>query len=316
MDTRPYALFIGRWQPLHNGHDYIIQKALADGNPVAIGVRNTPISDSDPYSMDERIEMIKRRYADDDVIVFPMPNIKSVNIGRKVGYGVIRFDVPENIAGISATAIRDAMANGDQSWKERVPYAVARYLEERERSKKGLVIWFTGLSGAGKSTLVNILAEKWIKTGKKVAKLDGDIVRTNFTRDLGFSKADRDENIFRISHLANALANCGMLTMVACISPYHSMRNYARHLIGPNRFFLVYMNCDIEILKKRDPKGLYAKALAGEIKGFTGIDDPYEPPENADITIHSDNENIDESIKLIESHLRTRFPNLVPQNST
>ena len=298
------ALFIGRWQPFHNGHEYIIRQALDAGDPVAIGVRNTPISEWDPYTVAERIDMLEGHFKNDDVVVFEMPDIKSVNIGRKVGYGVVRFDSPEDIEGISATGIRKAMAEGDPSWKNTVPPSVARYLEERSLQQSGVVLWFTGLSGAGKTTLSSFLAEKWLAEGRKVARLDGDTIRESFTKDLGFSKQDRDENILRICRMARALADCGMIVMVSAISPYDEARKYARDVVGPDRFRLVYMRCNLEALKERDPKGLYAKALRGEIKGFTGIDDPYEEPIDATVIIDTDRGlTIEQSAVLLEKVL-------------
>lgn len=122
------ALYIGRWQPFHNGHDHIIQNKLKEGIPVAIAVRDTPVEEWDPYTMEQRLQMIREVYKNDDVVVFPMPDIESVNIGRKVGYGVNRFDSPEHIEGISATQIRKLMAEEDTSWLDKVPSEVADYL--------------------------------------------------------------------------------------------------------------------------------------------------------------------------------------------
>ncbi len=130
-----YAFFIGRWQPFHNGHDYIIRQALDAGKAVLIGVRDTPVSEADPFTMEERVEMLERHFAGQEVKVMPMPDIESVNIGRKVGYGVNRYDAPEHIEGVSATEIRKLRAAGDQSWEERVPPAIVEYIRESEAGK-------------------------------------------------------------------------------------------------------------------------------------------------------------------------------------
>ncbi len=185
-------------------------------------------------------------------------------------------------------------------------YALFQFLIENSRDQ-GIVLWFTGLSGSGKTTMANAVIDMW--KSKKTGKLDSDIVRTNFSKDLGFSKWDRNQNIFRVSNIAKSLADCGMIAVVAAISPYEIMRDYAKFIIGEDRFALVHMDCDLEILKRRDPKGLYAKALAGELKGFTGIDDPYEVPTNADIVLNSGGvTTVGEQVDIVERYLEKRFP--------
>ena len=130
MSNEPAALFIGRWSPFHNGHDHIIRKALDAGHPVVVAIRDTPLSEHAPYSVAERREMIENTYVDEDVTVILIPDICSVNIGRKVGYEINRYAVPLDIAGISATDIRTAIAAGDDSWKNNVPEAVAKCLDK------------------------------------------------------------------------------------------------------------------------------------------------------------------------------------------
>lgn len=287
--SKKYSLFIGRFEPFHQGHDYIIRQALDQDKSVCIALRNTPITEWDPYTVEERREMIEEHYKDEDVVVIEIPDIESVNIGRKVGYEVIRYDAPEHVEGISATQIREMIAEGNEEWKTKVPKAVADFLISRENSKpgkKGRVVWFTGLSGSGKSTLANQLEGAIIKQkGNNVKLLDGDEVRKNLTSDLGFSKEDRSENIKRISYVAKAIADCNGTAIVAAISPYEEDRLKAKELIGENRFFQVYVRCDIDTLIERDVKGLYKKAIAGEIPNFTGISDPYEEPEFNNCTI-------------------------------
>ncbi len=162
---------------------------------------------------------------------------------------------------------------------------------------KGFTLWFTGLSGSGKSTLATAAADALKRRGMKVEILDGDVVRTNLSKGLGFSKEDRDINIRRIGFVCNLLTRNDVVAIAAAISPYRVIRDENRALIG--RFVEVYCHCPIEVLMQRDVKGLYRKAMAGEIKGFTGIDDPYEPPAKPEITIDSAQESIAASVQKI-----------------
>jgi len=162
---------------------------------------------------------------------------------------------------------------------------------------KGFTLWFTGLSGAGKSTLATRCEEIFLERGMRVEVLDGDVVRTNLSKGLGFSKEDRDTNIRRIGWVCHILTRNDVIAIGAAISPYKAIRNENRKMIG--RFCEVYCKCPIDVLKTRDPKGLYEKALRGEIKGFTGVDDPYEPPEKPEVLIESDKETVDQSVDKI-----------------
>jgi len=165
-------------------------------------------------------------------------------------------------------------------------------------ANKGFTLWFTGLSGTGKSTLSLPVAEKLRELGHKVEILDGDVVRTNLSKGLTFSKEDRDINIRRIGFVSNLLSRNGVIAISAAISPYRDVRDELRG--QHERFFEVYMHCTIEKLSERDVKGLYKKALAGEIKNFTGISDPYEPPVNPDLVLDSATETVEQSLsKLI-----------------
>ncbi len=158
----------------------------------------------------------------------------------------------------------------------------------------GFTLWFTGLSGAGKSTLAGMAAEELRRRGYRVEVLDGDEVRTHLSKGLGFSKEDRDTNIRRIGYVCKLLARNDVVAIAAAISPYREIRDEVRR--QHDRFFEVYVHCPIEKLAERDVKGLYRKALAGELKGFTGISDPYEPPLNPELVLHSDREQPDESL--------------------
>jgi adenylyl-sulfate kinase len=150
----------------------------------------------------------------------------------------------------------------------------------------GCTVWFTGLSGAGKSTVANLIENELRARGLRVEVLDGDVVRTNLSKGLGFSKADRDTNIRRIGWVCEVLSRNGVVAIAAAISPYHDIRDEVRGKVG--RFVEVYMECSIPVLADRDVKGLYKKALAGEIKNFTGVDDPYEAPLNPEVVCHTD----------------------------
>jgi len=150
---------------------------------------------------------------------------------------------------------------------------------------EGFTLWFTGLSGAGKSTLANLVAEELRRRGHRVEVLDGDEVRTNLSKGLGFSKEDRDTNIRRIGYVCRLLARNGVIAISAAISPYRAIRDEVR--AQHDQFFEVFVKCPIETLTERDVKGLYRKALAGEIKGFTGIDDPYEEPLRPELVVET-----------------------------
>jgi adenylyl-sulfate kinase len=162
---------------------------------------------------------------------------------------------------------------------------------------KGFTLWFTGLSGAGKSTLAEKVRDILLERGMKVEVLDGDIVRLNLSKGLGFSKEDRDTNIRRIGFVCDLLTRNEVVAISAAISPYKAIRDENRKMIG--RFVEVFCQCDINTLKDRDPKGLYEKALKGEIKNFTGVDDPYEAPENPEVIVDTANEDIETSLNKI-----------------
>ena len=170
---------------------------------------------------------------------------------------------------------------------------------------KGFTIWFTGLSGAGKSTLSLPIAQKLQQLGHRVEILDGDVVRTNLSKGLGFSKEDRDTNIRRIGFVANLLSRNGVVAITAAISPYRDIRDEVRaQVTGDGGGFVeVFVRCPIEVLAERDVKGLYKKALAGEIKNFTGVSDPYEEPLNPEVVVDSSTETVEASVAKILNKL-------------
>lgn len=167
---------------------------------------------------------------------------------------------------------------------------------------KGVTVWFTGLSGAGKTTISQVVAQKLKDVGYKLEVLDGDIVRTNLTKGLGFSKEDRDENIRRIGFVSNLLTRNGVIVIVSAISPYREVRDEVRGKIG--NFVEVFVNAPLATCEERDVKGLYKKARSGEIKMFTGISDPYEPPLSPEIECRTDLEELDESVNKVLQGLK------------
>lgn len=169
---------------------------------------------------------------------------------------------------------------------------------------EGFTLWFTGMSGAGKSTLSEKLVTKLRSGGAKVEVLDGDVVRTNLSQGLGFSREDRDTNIRRIGFVAELLSRNGVIAVVAAISPYRETREEVKRKIP--RFVEVFVDAPVEVLAERDVKGLYRKARAGEVGQFTGVSDPYEPPLAADVVVRSDRESVDESAEKIWRELERR----------
>ena len=168
-------------------------------------------------------------------------------------------------------------------------------------SDKGFTIWFTGLSGAGKSTLAERVEQRLKAQGQRVEVLDGDVVRTHLSKGLGFSREDRDTNIKRIAFVCSLLTRNGVVCISAAISPYREARAWARQEIG--NFVEVYVKCSIDVCRQRDVKGLYKLVDEGKIKNFTGVDDPYEEPEQPELVIETDKETVQKSVDRIFSKL-------------
>ena len=209
-------------------------------------------------------------------------------------------------ASISGTQVREEYLNRGRllpDWFTRPE--VAEILAETypPRHRQGVCVWFTGLSGAGKSTTAEILLVLMLEHGRPVTLLDGDIVRTNLSQGLGFSKADRDINIRRIGFVASEIVRHGGVAICAAVSPYRATRNDARNMVGAGHFIEVFVDTPLEICEERDTKGLYAKARRGEIKDFTGIDDPYEPPRHAEITLDTVRHTPEENARRILDYL-------------
>ncbi|MBK5232578.1 MAG: adenylyl-sulfate kinase [Thermoleophilia bacterium] len=170
---------------------------------------------------------------------------------------------------------------------------------------KGFTLWFTGLSGAGKTTISELVSTELKSRGSRLEILDGDIVRENLSKGLGFSKEDRDTNIRRIAFVADLLSRNGTPVITAAISPYKEIRDEARANMG-DRFIEVYIEASVDACAARDVKGLYAKAFSGEIKEFTGVSDPYEAPENPEVVIHTEEHEPEESAAMLITYLEER----------
>ncbi len=216
--------------------------------------------------------------------------------------------VPANVktANISGTQVRDDYLNAGKplpDWFTRPEVAEILGESHPPRHQQGICIWFTGLSGSGKSTTANVLTPLLLEHGRQITVLDGDIVRTQLSKGLGFSKEDRDINIRRIGYVAAELVRHGGVVICAAVSPYRATRNDVRNMVGQDHYVEVFVNTPIEVCEQRDFKGMYAKARRGEIKGFTGIDDPYEPPRNPEISLDTVAQTPEENARLILDYL-------------
>jgi sulfate adenylyltransferase len=199
---------------------------------------------------------------------------------------VDRIPEGKKILSLSGTQVREEyMASGRKlpEWFTRPEVAEILSAACPPRHRQGFCVWFTGLPCAGKSTIAEILTEMLMERGRQVTLLDGDVIRTHLSKGLGFSRADRDTNILRIGFVASEIARHNGVAVCAAVSPYRAARSQVRGMVGEDRFILVHVDTPIEVCEARDVKGLYARARAGEIRGFTGVDDPYETPEASDV---------------------------------
>ena len=213
------------------------------------------------------------------------------------------------IASISGTQVReDYLAKGKTlpEWFTRKETADILAESNPPRHRQGVCLWFTGLSGAGKSTIAQALVPMLLQYGRQPTVLDGDVVRTHLSKGLGFSKEDRDTNILRIGFVAGEITRHNGTVICAAISPYRQARNEARMMVGEDHFVEIYVNTPIDVCEKRDIKGMYARARRGEIKGFTGIDDPYEEPVSPEITLDTIEVTPEENARKIIQYLQQR----------
>jgi bifunctional enzyme CysN/CysC len=189
------------------------------------------------------------------------------------------------------------------SWHE---MSINKKTRSELNSQTPCVVWFTGLSGSGKSTIANILEQKLHAIGKRTYLLDGDNVRHGLNKDLGFTDTDRVENIRRVAEVSKLMVDAGLITLVSFISPFKSERQMARNLLSSDEFFEIFVNTSLEECEKRDPKGLYKKARAGELKNFTGIDSSYEEPENPDLILNTSSGNAEQLTDQIINFLKDK----------
>ena len=216
--------------------------------------------------------------------------------------------VPEGVetSSISGTEVREDYLNNGRilpDWFTRPE--VAKILAESypPRHKQGVCVWFTGLSGSGKSTIASVLTVMLQEYGRQVTVLDGDVVRTHLSKGLGFSKEGRDTNIRRIGYVASEIVRHGGVAVCAAVSPYRATRNDVRNMVGKDHYVEIFVDTPLEVCEQRDVKGLYAKARSGEIKGFTGIDDPYEEPHHAEIRLDTVKYSPEENARSIVDYL-------------
>lgn len=195
------------------------------------------------------------------------------------------------------------MKNKNLVWH---PHKISRNEREKIKNQRGCVLWFTGLSGSGKSTIANEVENQLNKLGFHTYLLDGDNIRHGLNKDLGFSEKDRSENIRRIAEVSKLFVDAGIITLTAFISPFIKDRQKAKEIIGERDFIEIFIDTPFEECAKRDPKGLYKKALNGEIKNFTGLDSPYEAPISPNIHIKTTELNIEECAKKIIEYLKNK----------
>jgi sulfate adenylyltransferase len=213
-----------------------------------------------------------------------------------------RVPAGATVRSISGTQVRDEFLNAGKDlpgWFTRPE--IARILGESypPRHQQGVCVWFTGLSGAGKSATAQVLTVLLLERGRRVTVLDGDVVRTHLSAGLGFSKEDRDTNVRRIGFVAAEVVRHGGIVIAAAVSPYRAARAEVRHMVGADRFLEVFVDTPLSVCEQRDSKGVYAKARRGEIRGFTGIDDPYEAPERPEVRLETEIASPEENARLV-----------------
>ena len=256
-----------------------------------------------PYDAQELVE----RYAD-EVGVKPLTFTELAYVPAEGRYEeVSKLPPGAETASISGTQAREEYLNAGRAlpdWFTRPEVAEILADSYPPRHRQGVCVWFTGLSGSGKSTTADALAALLMERGRRITVLDGDVVRTHLSKGLGFSKEDRDANILRIGFVASEIARHGGIAVCAAISPYIETRDAVRAMFGEGQFVEAFVDTPLAVCESRDAKGMYAKARAGEITGFTGIDDPYEPPPNPEIALDTVSQTAESNAEKIIAHLR------------
>jgi len=302
--------FIGRWSPFHKGHTAIIKKKVTQHPqvPILILVRNTTTDSYTPQNRAEYIKiwMQKKRIKGTVMIV---PNIEGVYWGRGVGYRVEQVDVDENTKKISATKIREGITKRDSNWKRLVAHeSTANLLSQKtsEITQTGLVVWLTGCPSSGKTTISHALIKKlaYQYPHLKTQFLDGDIMRSSpVAAHIGFSKQERADHIRRMAYLASMFADHGILVICAFVSPDRKIREEAQKIIGKHRFIEVFVDASLKTRIKRDAKGLYKKAMKGQIPNLTGYNEPYQQPKNPNVVCNTDELSIKKSVERIMAYI-------------
>jgi sulfate adenylyltransferase len=251
-----------------------------------------------PYDAQELVERFS-----EELGVTVVPFSEMVYLPDEKRYEeVSKVPAQTRIASISGTQVREEYLNRGRKlpdWFTRPEVAEVLAETYPPRHRQGVCVWFTGLSGAGKSTTAEILVMLLLEHGRQVTLLDGDVVRTHLSKGLGFSKEDRDTNIRRIGFVAAEITRHGGVAICSAISPYRATRNDVRNMVGKENFIEVFVDTPLEVCEQRDTKGLYAKARRGDLKEFTGIDDPYEAPQHAEITLDTVRRSAEENARLI-----------------
>lgn len=302
----PHMLFVGRWTPFHNGHISIIEKKRKENPdiPIMIQIRST---NYDQYSPIVRAEVIKKWMKKNKIkgTIMIIPDIEGIYWGRGVGYKLEEVKVKDTVKKISATKIRDNMKKRNKKWTKYVAdKEIANLLSPKISNiiDKGKVIWLTGCPCSGKTTIANALLKKIKKMFPqlKIERLDGDVMRnTPMAENVGFSKKDRAKHIRRMGYLAKMFADHGILVIAAFVSPNKKIREDVKKIIGKKRFVEIYIKASQKERIKRDVKGMYKKAIRGEIKNFTGYNAPYEEPEKPSIICDTDKEKVNQNVEKI-----------------
>ncbi len=255
-----------------------------------------------PYDAQELVERHR-----EELGVTPLPFSELLYLPDEDRYEEsARVPAGRRTISLSGTEVRENyLQRGRQlpDWFTRPEVAAILALAHPPRHKSGFCLWFTGLSGSGKSTTAEILAIKLLEHGRQATVLDGDVVRTNLSKGLGFSKEDRDTNIRRIGFVAAEIARHGGGVICAAVSPYHATRNECRAMVGDDRFIEIFVDTPLAVCEQRDTKGMYALAREGKLKNFTGIDDPYEPPSNAELSLDTVSCTAEENAERIVAYL-------------